>query len=415
MSPIKTGLSEKYIQKRKQTENLCEPLEAEDLVVQPISDVSPPKWHLAHTTWFFENFILKRFVPGYKMFHPRYNYLFNSYYLSAGERLLRQNRGYMTRPTGHEIINYREYVDQAMQKLLEQNNEEALETLVELGLHHEQQHQELLLYDIKYILGNNPLFPQYLPLKDTPSQVFHENKFLHINEGLYDVGFSGEGFHFDNEEKRHKVYLHSFSIMDRLVTNEEYAAFIEDGGYEDFRLWFMDAHEWIRDNNISAPLYWHKIDGIWHRYALRGGFKPIDPKAPVSHVSMYEADAFAKWSGKRLPTEFEWEIAAGKYGQPDKGNYAENQLYEPSAVSDQNNQLFGDVWEWTNSSYLPYPGYKIPEGAIGEYNGKFMINQMVLRGGSCATPADHIRTTYRNFFYPNLRWLFSGIRLAESL
>ena len=409
-----SSLKEKFIHVRKQTEELCKPLEKEDMVVQPLPDVSPPKWHLAHTTWFFEKFILNTFQPDYKDFHSSYNYLFNSYYLSAGERLERPNRGFMTRPTVDQIFEYREHVDQAMYRLLENNNDPEFISLLELGLNHEQQHQELLLYDIKYILGQNPLFPQYLPLKDATAPVDHQNSPLKVDEGIYEIGFSGEGFRYDNEEKRHKVYLDSFGLMDRLVTNEEYAAFIEDGGYDDFRLWFMDAHEWVLQNRISAPLYWHRIDNIWHRYSLRGGLKPVDPKAPVSHISMYEADAFAKWSGKRLPTEFEWETAAAQYSRPKSGNFMDSGIYEASPAVEGNNQLLGDLWEWTNSAYLPYPEYKIPDGAIGEYNGKFMINQMVLRGGSCATPAEHIRITYRNFFYPNSRWIYSGIRLAES-
>lgn len=413
MLTTETTLKKRFNQVRQQTEKLTEPLQVEDFVVQPVEEVSPPKWHLAHTAWFFEKFILEGYQENYKIFHPQYSFMFNSYYVSAGERLKRPIRGYMTRPAVQDIINYRQHVDDAMNKLLDEELNDEIIDLIEIGLNHEQQHQELLLYDLKYILGNNPMFPEYLPLDHTPSPLDHVDKYLSVDEDIYEIGHTGEGFHFDNERRRHKVYLNDFNIMNRLITNEEYVAFIEDGGYNDFRLWFMEAFEWIKENKIEAPLHWHKMDGIWHRYALRGGIKPIDPKAPVTHISMYEADAFAKWSGKRLPTEFEWEIAANKYGQADKGNFVENEFFEPIAVGNDNNQFFGDVWEWTNSSYLPYPGYKVPEGAIGEYNGKFMINQMVLRGGSCATPANHIRLTYRNFFLPNMRWLFSGIRLAQ--
>ena len=413
MLTTEISLKKKYNQVRQQSEKITEPLKEEDMVVQPVEQVSPPKWHLAHTTWFFEKFLLEPNLKNYKIFHPQYSYLFNSYYETAGELFNRSSRGFMTRPTISEVINYRKYVDEAMNELLEEDLRDELNYILEIGLNHEQQHQELMRYDIKYILGNNPLFPEYLPLKANPLPVTHKDEYLCVEAGTYKIGHAGGGFHFDNEKERHTVYLEEFEIMDRLVTNEEYVEFIEDGGYDDFRHWFMEAYEWIKQNKIEAPFHWHKLDGIWHRYALRGGLKPVDPKAPVTHVSMYEAAAFAKWCGKRLPTEFEWEIAAAQYGQVDNGNFVENEHFEPVALSQNDTQFFGDVWEWTNSAYLPYPGYKAPEGALGEYNGKFMINQMVLRGGSCATPANHIRLTYRNYFHPNLRWLFSGFRLAQ--
>lgn len=410
-----TFLRNKFTSVRETTEKLCQPLAKEDFVVQPVEEVSPPKWHLAHTTWFFEIFILKKFLKDYQEFHPQYNYLFNSYYMSVGERAERSGRGFLTRPTVEEVISYRAYVNEHIYKLIDQEPESAVFKLLELGLNHEQQHQELLLYDLKFILGHNPVFPNYLPINKEPVPVYHSDEMLSIEEGMYEIGYEGPEFHWDNEEKIHKVFLHPYKIMDRLVTNEEFVEFIEDGGYKRFDLWFMEAFEWVEENRIKAPLYWHKLDGIWHRYSLRGGLKPVDPKAPVTHVSMYEADAYARWKGKRLPTEFEWEVAAKQYGSMDGANLMHTENYEPSALRWGNKQFFGDVWEWTNSAYLPYNGFKAPEGAIGEYNGKFMINQMVLRGGSCATPVDHIRPTYRNFFHPHLRWMYSGIRLAESI
>lgn len=411
-------LTEKYRRVRNQTLYICEPLKPEDTVVQPITDVSPPKWHMGHTTWFFETFLLKEFSEAYKVFHPRYPYLFNSYYEGAGERVQRSYRGNMTRPSVDEIKAYRQYVDEHMQDFL-QNNEltERALYILQIGLQHEQQHQELLIYDIKYILGHNPLFPVYRErvsqngLSEAP-----EAKYIEIPDGMYNIGYEGHEFHFDNEEGRHRVFLEPFSVLNRLVTNAEYLEFIEAGGYEDYRWWFQEAFHWVNTNQISHPLYWFKIEGAWHQFTLHG-LQKVNMNEPVTHVSFYEADAFAKWKGKRLLTEFEWEIACNTLSPqiPESANFVESENRHPAIASRANHQFYGDVWEWTNSSYLPYPYYKAEESTLGEYNGKFMINQMVLRGGSCATPVDHIRPTYRNFFHPHLQWLFSGIRLAESI
>ena len=380
-------LSDQYIQIRKHTESICEPLMVEDYVVQPTVDVSPPKWHLAHTTWFWEEFILAPFSKNYKRFHPRYSLLFNSYYNSFGDRVLRLDRGNMSRPAVEEIRAYRRHVDAHMTNFLT-HAPDGLHQLILTGLNHEQQHQELLLTDIKYILGHNPLFPAYREdFEETVSP--HANKeLINIPGGLYTVGYQGNGFSFDNEHRVHQVFLEPFSISSVLVTNSEYLEFIEDGGYTTPHHWHSDGWEWVTVNKIGSPLYWHNIDGVWHRYSLRG-LAPLPMEEPVTHVSFYEAFAFAQWSGARLPTEFEWEAASDHF-------------------------LWGQRWEHTNSAYLPYPGYVKPEGAVGEYNGKFMINQMVLRGGSIATPIGHTRKTYRNFFLPHLQWQFNGIRLCKD-
>ena len=309
---------------------------------------------------------------------------------------------------------YRAYVDEHMEMFLNTETKSEVVDLLELGLQHEQQHQELLIYDIKYILGKNPLFPAY---QDKIGKVNSDTKpleWLNIEEGIYKVGFDKEGFSFDNEHGVHQVYLHEYAIADRLTTNKEYLEFIEDRGYSNFRHWLSDAWEWVKTNEIKAPEHWHFQEGQWHQYNLSGGLQPIDLNAPVTHISFYEADAFAKWKGLRLPTEFEWEVACLQHGNLDAANgFSDNGTLEPQASND--NQFYGETWEWTASAYRPYPYYEAPEGAVGEYNGKFMVNQMVLRGGSCATPKDHIRATYRNFFHPHLRWMFSGLRLAKHL
>jgi len=387
--------------------------------VQPVVDVSPPKWHLAHTTWFFENFIAAPNIEGYQRFHPQYNFLFNSYYQHVGERWQRPQRGNLSRPTTQEIMEYRAYVDQHVARFLEDESRvsQDLAQVIVLGLHHEQQHQELLVTDLKYILGHNPLFPEYRPAKPQsgPAAVASEN-YLRMEEGLYEIGFQGEGFHFDNEKGHHRVFLEPYQILDRLVTNREYMEFIEDGGYGQFAHWLSEGWDWVQREERDAPLYWHQVDGVWHQYTL-SGFRPVEPDAPVTHISYYEADAFAAWKDKRLPTEQEWEAAARKYSPeiPASANLCPAEYYHTRVRQGQDYQFFGDGWEWTQSAYLPYPGFQKAPGALGEYNGKFMVNQMVLRGGSCATPESHIRPTYRNFFHPHLSWQFTAIRLAENL
>ena len=404
-----------YRKVREQTQRLCEPLEIEDFVVQPIVDVSPLKWHLGHTTWFFETFVLLPNYPTYKVFNDKYPYLFNSYYISAGERWTRANRGQLTRPTVHEVFEYREYVDQQMAEFLNSKDiDEDLSAIIELGCHHEQQHQELFLYDIKRILGDNPLFPEY---KQSQSSVASptQHSWLSVEAGTYEIGFNGQGFHFDNEEGRHKVFLHSYEIGSRLVSNKEYMEFIEDGGYQNHLLWLSEAWDWLNENQHKAPRYWHQQDGgEWWNYTL-GGYRKVEADDPVAHISYYEADAFARWKQCRLPTEFEWEVACNQYAPevPDHANFIESNHF--GAIQSGGKDFYGNLWEWTSSSYAPYPFFKVADGALGEYNGKFMVNQMVLRGGSFATSRSHIRNTYRNFFHPHLRWLFSGIRLAKHI
>ena len=409
-------LLQRYQQVRNLSLSICEPLQPEDFVVQPIVDVSPPKWHLGHTTWFFETFVLSHF-PGYKVFNEDFGYLFNSYYESVGKRVLRVNRGLMTRPGIDEVMAFRHFVDRQMEAFLTSGLvDDSLLPVIVLGLQHEQQHQELLLYDIKYILGHNPLFPAYRKNEHSAGQGTPVNLcFLPVDEGIYKIGYDGKDFHFDNEEGVHKSYLHEFAIANRLVTNGEYLGFIEDGGYRDFRYWLSEGWEWVKSEKIAAPHYWHQIDGSWYHYTLHG-LQPVDPNLPVAHVSYFEADAFARWQGLRLPTEFEWEVACQQYAPqvPDSANFVDAGRFQPTVETDDL-QFFGNLWQWTSSSYLPYPYFKTVEGAIGEYNGKFMVNQMVLRGGSFATSRDHIRPTYRNFFHPHLRWLFNGIRLAKHL
>jgi len=362
-------------------------LETEDFVVQPIADVSPPKWHIGHTTWFFETFILKNHLKDYKEFNPDYNYVFNSYYETVGARVIRTDRGNLSRPTVKDILKYRQYVDDAMIKLLDNNYDSQLNELLELGFNHEEQHQELLYTDIKYILGNNPLFPAYSNKSNENPNSRKEDSFITIDEGVYQVGFSGDSFCFDNELGRHKVYLKSFNISEGLVTNSAFLEFINSGGYNDFKHWHAEGLDWVRKNNIASPMYWHKIDNQWYYYTL-SGLMPVDPDGVLNHISFYEAAAYASWKGMRLPTEFEWEVAA-------------------------NNFNWGSRWEWTESAYLPYPGFAKAPGAIGEYNGKFMVNQKVLRGASEVTSPGHSRITYRNFFHPHLRWQYTGIRLAQ--
>lgn len=410
----------RYAAIREQTVNICKPLAVEDFVAQPVVDVSPPKWHMGHTTWFFEAIVLNNYSDSYKEFDHRYGYLFNSYYDTVGDRVQRPNRGHMTRPTVQEIIQYREYVDEMMIKFINNELKEVdkdLAYILELGLQHEQQHQELLVTDLKYILGMNPIFPVYKDyIESNKTALKDKASYIAVDEGIYEIGFDGSGFCFDNELGRHKVYLNPFKFMDRLISNGEYLEFIDDGGYQRFNFWLSEGWEWVKQQDVHAPLYWHKIDNKWCHYTL-SGLEEIKSDEPVTHISYFEADAFASWKGKRLLTEAEWEVVSQLHERiPDKeSNFVENENFRPLQCPKDGIQLMGDTWEWTGSAYLPYPGFKKTDGAIGEYNGKFMVNQMVLKGGSCATPRDHIRASYRNFFHPYLRWQFTGIRLAESL
>ncbi len=409
-------LRSKFQQVRNQSLKICAPLSPEDFVVQPVVDVSPPKWHLGHTTWFFETFILEQFYRGYEPFNSSYGFVFNSYYESAGKRVVRTDRGNLSRPTVDDILRYREHVDENMERWLEAADRlpDRAAVLLELGLNHEQQHQELLLTDIKYILGNNPLLPTYHNAATAGVTTEADTAFSQFEGGVRTIGYRGTGFHFDNEKGIHQVFLHPFGIRNSLITCGEYLEFMKTGGYEDFRFWLSDGWEWVKTGKVTAPMYWHLLDDEWHQYTL-AGLRPVNHAEPVTHVSYYEADAFARWKGLRLATEFEWEVACQQLypSVPTDANFVETGIYHPKPQQKGNLQLYGDVWEWTQSAYLPYPYFRTEEGAVGEYNGKFMVNQMVLRGGSCATPQNHIRYSYRNFFQPNLRWQFTGIRLAK--
>jgi ergothioneine biosynthesis protein EgtB len=386
--------------------------------------VSPPKWHLAHTTWFFEVFLLEKFVPNYKPYHSMYYFLFNSYYHTFGERWDRPQRGALSRPTVAEIYTYREAIDERMTTLLNNASEKQwneLWPLIVLGLHHEQQHQELLVMDIKYILAANPLMPVYQEQPSSPAtQTAQDTCFVDIEGGLYAIGFQGNGFFYDNESPVHKVFVNDFSVQNRLVNNGEYFEFVQDGGYENSLLWLADGWAERNSQQWRSPLYWFQQDGEWFEKTLHGPQK-LKLDEPVCHISFYEAEAFASWKGMRLLTEQEWEIAASLYANdPAHGNFWDDQCLHPGKPQAEIgggkiiHQMHGDLWEWTNSAYLPYPGYKQQEGALGEYNGKFMSNQMVLRGGCCATARDHIRLSYRNFYQPDKRWPFTGIRLAQK-
>ncbi len=419
-------LHKAYDAVRGQTERLCEPLEREDYVLQAMENTSPPLWHLAHTTWFFEQFILTRFVEDYTPHRSGYAYLFNSYYVGAGPRHERSRRGLISRPTLPEVLRFREVIDERMHALLEAAGDEQREELaflLTLGLNHEQQHQELLLTDIKYNLFQNPLFPAYDKSLEPGAKRNAEDDWLGFTGGLLKIGHQGAGFHFDNETPRHKAYLQPFQLRNTLVTNGEYLAFVEDGGYDRTELWLSDGWAARVQEDWRAPLYWILEGGTWYNYTL-GGLRELNRDEPVCHVSHYEADAFAEWAGARLATEFEWEHA-GTRMQAEKtvANNASGGLLHPAparqvqeekADGESLLQMFGDTWEWTRSAYLPYPGYRPHPGTIGEYNGKFMANQMVLRGGSAVTPTGHTRPTYRNFFHSDSRWQFSGIRLARD-
>lgn len=429
-----TDLASRYSSVRALSESLAARLSAEDQQVQTMADVSPTKWHLAHTTWFFETFLLQAHVTGYEPFHPRYGYLFNSYYEAVGPRHTRAKRGDLSRPSVAEIMDYRAHVDRAMRQFMANVAGTGIAKLIELGLHHEQQHQELILMDIKHVLGSNPLAPAYKPRLKPPASAatpIPPLAFETFAGGAYEIGVPDHdargAFAFDNELPRHTVQLPDFQLARRLVTNGDYLAFIEDGGYREPSHWLSDGWAWVQSEAIEAPLYWRRgteADAGWREFSLTGE-APLDLAAPVCHVSFYEADAYARWAGYRLPTEAEWETAACVQldgGNPEAGaNLLQSGHFHPIAPSPESGtgssglrQMFGDVWEWTASAYAAYPGYRPSAGAIGEYNGKFMINQMVLRGGCALTPPGHIRTTYRNFFYPHQRWPMTGLRLAND-
>ncbi|ABD87160.1 ergothioneine biosynthesis protein EgtB [Rhodopseudomonas palustris] len=397
-SPSESGeLSQQLLQAyrtvREETERRAAPLSPEDQVVQSMPDASPAKWHRAHTTWFFEQFLLGQHCPGYAPFHPDYAYLFNSYYVSAGPRHARNQRGLLTRPGAAEVAAYRAHVDAAIAEFFgsaDQATLSELAPLLEVGLNHEQQHQELLLTDILHAFAQNPIPPAYQPGWRFPDAQRGDD-WVSLNEGIHPIGHAGEAFHFDNETPQHRALVGPVKISRNLVTNAEWLEFIAAGGYRTPTLWLMDGFAAVERDGWEAPGHWRKVDGSWHIMTL-GGLQPVDPDAPVCHVSYYEADAFARWRGQHLPTEMEWEVAA-----------------RAGALND----AFGLVWQWTRSAYAPYPGYRAVEGALGEYNGKFMVNQLVLRGSSLATPEGHSRISYRNFFYPHHRWQFTGLRLAN--
>ena len=414
------SLVDQYQCVRAQTEALAQPLAIEDYVVQSMPDCSPTKWHLAHVSWFFETFILGPNVPEYRSPHPQYTFLFNSYYNAVGERHARPKRGLITRPTVAETYRYRAYVDEHMLDFLETSPEvDRLEPLVTLGLHHEQQHQELIVTDLKHGLAANPLHPVYLERAvDAPTSP-PDLTWSTFAGGLAWIGHDGNGFAFDNESARHQQFLQPFQLANRPVTNAEYLAFMADNGYQRPEFWLSAGWATVQDSGWEAPLYWERPDGHghgqWYVQTL-AGFRAVNPAEPVCHLSYYEADAYAHWAGARLPTEAEWEVASASV--PLSGNFVENRRFHPSPLdaTDQGlSRMFGDLWEWTSSAYSPYPGFRIADGAVGEYNGKFMVNQYVLRGGSCATPSDHIRRTYRNFFPADARWQFMGVRLAKDL
>ncbi len=407
-----TDQSARYCDTRRLTERLCAPLETEDYQLQSMPDCSPPKWHLAHTAWFFETFVLADHTPDFRPFHPRFGYLFNSYYDAVGDRWPRPPAGCSRARRSREVYAYRQAVDERMLALLEAASAallEAVAPLVELGLNHEQQHQELLLTDLKHAFGINPLRPVYLPpALESPRADVTPLAWEEHPAGVRRIGHAGDGFAFDNEGPRHRVFVDAFEIASRPVTAGEFLAFVEAGGYERPEFWLSDGWAARQRNGWTAPLYWEPDGRDWSQFTLRG-VRSLDPAEPVCHVSYYEADAYARWAGARLPTEAEWEIAAGHC--PIAGNFLDSERLHPA---NDGGAFYGDVWAWTASPYAAYPGYRPAAGALGEYNGKFMCNQMVLRGGSCATPAGHVRPTYRNFFPPDARWQFSGLRLAKD-
>jgi TIGR03440 family protein len=388
---LTSTLLNQYQTTRAYSERLCQPLNTEDYLPQPVDFASPPKWHLSHITWFFEEMILKKFDPSYQVYNDAFSFLFNSYYQTVGERAVRAQRGAITRPVVSEVYAYRKHVDEHMARLLNKPVSEKLEELVILGINHEQQHQELLLTDLKHTFSLNPLHPVYESDGDRTQDKNNSKGWISMEEGIYEIGHQGKGFSFDNELGRHRVFLDKYQIADHLVTCGEYLEFIDAGGYQDFKYWLDEGWSWVTENRVKAPLYWKKSKETnrWSQYTL-AGLKEINHEAILTHISFYEAQAYATWKNMRLPTEFEWESAAQKFD-------------------------WGKRWEWTYSAYLPYPGFRIADGAVGEYNGKFMIGQMVLRGSSVATSPGHERYTYRNFFPPKFRWQYTGIRLAKSI
>lgn len=416
--PAPLPLAAHYAEVRERSRALAAPLSPEDCQAQSMPDASPVKWHLAHVTWFFETFVLEAFEPRFKPFDPAFRVLFNSYYQGVGEQFSRPHRGLITRPDLAEVWRWRDEVDERIARLMDNGAPEDALRLIALGVQHEQQHQELLLTDVKHLLSINPLRPAYhrpWPLSPVAQLTPH---WIEFEGGLVDVGHDGRGFAFDNETPRHRQWLEPHALMNRLVTHGEWLAFVQDGGYQEPRWWLAAGWDWVRSQGIRAPVYWtlpadaHALPTV---FTLHGEM-PLDPHTPVTHISFYEADAFARWSGARLPTETEWEAAAAAL--PVKGNLQDGNALHPMPArqsADGLVQMYGDVWEWTSSSYAPYPGYRPAEGAVGEYNGKFMVNQYVLRGGSCATPASHMRASYRNFFPTDARWQFNGLRLARNL
>jgi ergothioneine biosynthesis protein EgtB len=414
----RTRLARRYGVVRERTEALAAPLSPEDQTVQSMPDVSPTKWHRAHTTWFFETFLLRPHAADYAPFHPAYGYLFNSYYEAVGPRHPRPERGLLSRPGMAEVARYRAHVDAAMERLLAAADEGAwrrIAPLLELGLNHEEQHQELILMDIKHVLSLNPLDPAYMPARPSAREEAPPLGWVELPGGLREIGHDGAGFAFDNEGPRHKVWLEPFRLASRLVTCGEYAAFVGDDGYRRPELWLSEGWAAVQAQGWSAPLYWRSDEGRWTLFTLAGR-RPLDPAEPVVHVSFYEADAYARWAGKRLPSEAEWETAAAERGVRLGGNLMDRGVYhpQPAPSGERLAQMVGDAWEWTASPYVAYPGFRPASGAVGEYNGKFMSNQMALRGGAAVTPAGHVRLTYRNFFPPASRWAFAGLRLAED-
>jgi ergothioneine biosynthesis protein EgtB len=412
------GLRRRLDESRKLSLALAAPLSDEDQTVQAMDDASPTKWHLAHTTWFYEAFVLRPHLAGYAPFSEDFDYCFNSYYETQGDRQPRARRGLLTRPSAAEVRDYRAHVDDALERLFAQAGEpsDPVGALIELGINHEQQHQELLLTDILSLFSLNPLRPAYLEPQPRPEAAGDAAplEWVAFPGGIRTIGHDGAGFAYDNESPRHEVLLRPYRLAHRCITGGEWLAFMEEGGYRDPLLWLADGWATVKAQGWQAPGYWEERDGAWHQMTLNG-LLPVDARAPVSHVSYYEADAYARWAGKRLPTEFEWEVASA--GHAIHGNDLSTGALRPRPARSAEGrlaQLFGDVWEWTGSAYQPYPGYRPAPGAIGEYNGKFMVSQQVLRGGSCATPQGHIRATYRNFFFPHQRWQFSGLRLAED-